>query len=171
MKKTLIIIFAIITLFLLTSCVAPVLSDEVDAVFEVTEATPIPAPKLPADLTQSFEQAGFFMVAGQYSRRTESEEAIITELFVLEKKNFVQVATTDIEQEVFAYNYVSDDFTYLYYFDGTLMAKTKINLETGAVLEDDAEYADLLWADAENLKQYFYDVLQDADLTVQDIIN
>ena len=74
-----------------------------------------------------------------------------------------------MEQEVFAYNYQTDDFTYLYYFDGDLMTKTRFNVATGDVIEDEAGYADLLKTDADDLKVYFTSLLGESGILLTDL--
>jgi len=182
MKHSGLITLIILLGIFFAACVAPSappLAQEVSATplavepvqAEATQTPTEQSDPQPQDLSENFAKAEFSMVAGQYTRLIETDEATTTELFALEKQSFVQIVTNDVNQEVFAYNYFSDDFTYLYYFDGDLAAKTKINLETGAVLQDDGGYADLLLPDAENLKLYFYDILEQTNLTVQDLLN
>jgi hypothetical protein len=90
-------------------------------------------------------------------------------MFSFDKDTFVRIATSDIEREVFAYNYVSDDFTYIYYFDGDMAAKTVINIGTGAVLEDEQGYAELLTESADELKLYFNDLMEVAGLVPDEL--
>ena len=170
------LIFVFVTALLFSGCsnTATVdLTEEVIATFPVYDETKTVAPSstpVNKDLTEEFETIGFALVSGQYTRIVTEDEAELTEMFALEKSNFIRIAHNDIEQEVFAYNYATDDFTYLYYFDGELMTKTKFNIETGAILEDEAEYADLLMSDAEALKVYFYALLDEAGLEVSDLL-
>ena len=175
MKKTgLILVLMTVILFSgCTSSSATDLTEEVIATFPVYDeaelATATSSPTANLGLAEKFEAIGFMMVSGQYTRNVTEDEITLTEMFALEKTNFIRIAYSDMEQEVFAYNYETDDFTYLYYFDGELMTKTKFNIETGAILEDEAKYADLLTTDAEALKVYFYALLDEAGLEITDL--
>lgn len=179
MKK---IIIFLIAIFLLTGCTrsdAPQLLDEPIVTFDVTEVTSIPEEndKLPStqkanqSIEDRFALIDFCVVSGNYSRNVMHDDVEFTEMFVGYKNNFVRVATNDMEQEVFAYNYTTDDFTYLYYFDGELMSKTVFNIETGAVLQDPEGYAELLLTQAEEIKIYFNDLLKASGLTLNDLQN
>lgn len=120
-------------------------------------------------LDEKFLKIDFHCVSGMYTRKVLQDDIELVEMFSFEKNSFIRIASNEMEQEVYAYNYLSDDFTYLYYFDGELMSKTKINLETNAILEDTAEYAELLFADAEELKIYFGDLLEASGLNVEEL--
>lgn len=120
-------------------------------------------------LDDKFAIIEFFMVSGFYSRNVTQDGLEFTEMFSLDKNNFVRIAENELEQEVFAYNYFSDDFTYIYYFDGDLMSKTIFNVNTGAILQDEEGYTESLKIDAEEIKIYFYALIESAGLTVEDL--
>ena len=113
----------------------------------------------------------FEEVSGYYTRKAieEETEAEYVEMFSFEKNTFIRITTTELDREVFAYNYLSDDFTYIYYFDGEMTAKTKINVETGAVIEDSGDYAELLTVTADEIKLYFGDLMEVAGLDPDDL--
>jgi len=174
MKKTVFIL--LISLILLSGCnhtPAIDLSEEGIATFPIVDekdlAKSVDSPMTAPEMISKFNAIGFENVAGQYSRNVVQDDATITEIFAIEKNNFVRIASSDMEQEVFAYNYQSDDFTYLYYFDGDLMTKTKFNVDTGMILEDEAGYADLLQNDSSALKTYFLSLISQAGLSLDDI--
>lgn len=112
---------------------------------------------------------GFEKVSGYYTRKALEEDTEYMEMFSFEKNTFIRITTSDLEREVFAYNYKSDDFTYIYYFDGDIAAKTIINVGTGAVLEDNEGYAELLTLSADELKLYFSSLLEAAGLVPDDL--
>jgi hypothetical protein len=157
--------------------------------FEVIEETAIPenttSPITTSDVSQNstndntndisqsldekFSLIEFNIVSGNYCRNVTADDVKYTEMFVGKKNNFIRVAINDVEQEVFAYNYVSDDFTYLYYYDGELMSKTVFNLKTGEILEDPEEYASLLQTEAEEIKIYFNELLQASGIALEEL--
>ncbi len=124
-------------------------------------------------VSDSFEEKlnniGFSLISNQFVRNVIQDDTEIMEMFALEKNSFIRTAVNGFEQEVYAYNYISDDFTYLYYVEDELVAKTVYNVQTGEVLQDDAGYSALLVTEAEALKQYFYDLLKEAQLTVDEL--
>lgn len=122
-----------------------------------------------ATLDEKFAKIDFYLVAGVYSREVLQDEIEITEMFTLDKTNFVRVASGEFEQEVFAYNYVSDNFTYLYYFDGEMVSKTVFNVDTGAILQDINGYSEYLKVDAEELKLYFEELIRTAGIEISEI--
>lgn len=180
-------------MLLFTGCTttnAKKLTDEPVVTFEVSEATSAPddnaitnddihqnddsttnTDDVSLSINDKFASIEFSIVSGNYCRNVTHDDVEYTEMFVGNKNNFVRVATNDLEQEVFAYNYILDNFTYLYYYDGELMSKTVFNITTGVVLEDSEEYADLLKAEAEEIKIYFNDLLKTSGLNVQDLNN
>lgn len=166
--------------------------DEAIETFEVTQATIDPTEKASSEATNAlnesvqatgeqtsdtqiiplndkFAQIEFYMVSGFYSRKVQQDGLEFIETFALDKNSFVRIAENELEQEVFAYNYRSDDFTYIYYFDGELMSKTIFNVDTGAILQDPDGYTESLKIDAEEIKIYFYALLDTAGLTVEDL--
>lgn len=122
-------------------------------------------------IDSKFESIDFYMVSGTYSRNVIQEDVEVLEMFAVENNSFVRVFTDDLEREVYAYNYINDNFTYLYYLDGELVSKTVINVDTGNIVKDEEGYADMLIEDALELKDYFYDLMDMAQLTVDDINN
>jgi uncharacterized protein YceK len=121
------------------------------------------------NIKDKFSIIGFHQVSGVYSRKVLEGEAEVVEMFSLEKHNFIRMKSGEFEREIFAYNYLSDDFTYLYYFNGELMAKTIMNIDTGAVMEDEDEYAPLLESEAEAVKQYFNDLIVEAGIGMDEL--
>ncbi len=120
-------------------------------------------------INEKFESIDFYLISGIYSRNVIQEDIEILEMFALDRTNFVRIMSSDLEREVFAYNYMSDEFTYLYYFDGELMSKTVINLDTGKVVEDKDNYAPMLKEDAQQLKEYFYSLIDIAQIDVTEL--
>ena len=112
---------------------------------------------------------GFYAVSGVFSRNVTQEDAEVLEMFTADQNSFLRILENDLEREVYAYNYASDEFTYLYYFDGERVAKTVINVSTGNVVEDDSDYAPLLTEDAAALKAYFYELIGSAGVTLDEL--
>lgn len=123
-----------------------------------------------ASLDEKMAAIEFYLVSDVYSRNVMQDDIEFFEMFSLDRDNFVRISTSDLEREVYAYDYVSDDFTYLYYFDGNLTSKTVINVETGAVLEDDDGYASKLSEDASELKDYFYTLIETANMDITELV-
>lgn len=130
-------------------------------------ASPTASPEVSLD--EKFSKISFFLVAGVYTRNVIQNDMKITEMFTLDKTNFIRIASNDFEQEIYAYNYISDNFTYLYYFDGEMISKTVFNIDTGAILQDIDGYSELLKIDAEDLKSYFFELIAEGGLTIEDI--
>ncbi len=176
MKKTGLIIVLAITIWLAGCESSPAvdLTDEVIATFPVIDEANLAdttggSAAAGSNLAEKFETIGFLPISGQFARNVIEDDVTYTELFSLEKENFIRIAASDMEQEVFAYNYQTDDFTYLYYFDGDLMTKTRFNVATGDVIEDEAGYADLLKTDADDLKVYFTSLLGESGILLTDL--
>ncbi len=179
MKKLLII--SLLSILIFTSCSnssAIPLDEEPINTFEVTndsetttENQQPSASTTPQgiSLDEKFANIDFHLVAGVYSRNVLQDDAKITEMFAIDKTNFVRVASNEFEQEVFAYNYVSDNFTYLYYFDDEMISKTIFNIDTGAILEDIDGYSELLKVKAEEIKVYFHALIEKAEISVDEI--
>lgn len=121
-------------------------------------------------LEDKLAQIDFYFVSGVYSRSVLQESIELIEMFSLDKNSFVRIATGDMEQEVYAYNYYSGDFTYMYYFEGELLSKTILNVETGAVLQDEDDYASLLTSDADELKEYFFQLIELGNISLTDLL-
>ncbi|MBN2853727.1 MAG: hypothetical protein JXQ23_13405 [Clostridia bacterium] len=120
-------------------------------------------------LDDKFAQIDFYLVSGIYSRNVLQDNVQVMELFALDKTSFVRTFSNDYEQEVFAYNYISDDFTYLYYFEGDMISKTAFNITTGMTLQDNDGYRELLTQDADELKAYFIDLIDTAGIKTEEI--
>lgn len=180
------IILSIALTFIFTGCsnnTTLPLDKEAINTFEISKATQIttstnsvtPSPSessaavLQTTLEKKFASIDFFTVAGVYSRNVVQDNKEITEMFSINKTNFVRIASNEFEQEVYAYNYISDNFTYLYYFDGEMVSKTVFNIDTGAILQDIDGYSELLKIDADDLKTYFYDLINAASITIDEI--
>jgi len=176
MKRTGLLIALVLTL-LMAGCTTPSavdLTEEAIATFPVIDEASLAdatdsSVAVDPSLSDKFEAIGFLPIAGQYSRNVTQDDITYTEMFSLGKENFIRIAASDMEQEVFAYNYHTDDFTYLYYFDGDLMTKTKFNVSTGDIIEDESGYAELLRTDADDLKQYFNGLLDESGIQLVDL--
>jgi len=184
LKKTIIVLM--IVLLLLSGCVtnnAPDIKGENIQPAQALQAASEPtgqdlkpqeeAPKDDAQVTVSLKEKmaiiGFEEISGYYTRKALEDETEYVEMFSFEKTTFIRIATSELEREVFAYNYASDDFTYMYYFDGDMTAKTIINIGTGAVTEDAEGYAELLTENADELKVYFSDLMEAAGLVPNEL--
>ena len=121
------------------------------------------------ELDGKFALIDFTMVAGVYSRNVMQGEIEVLEMFARDRNSFLRVASDNTEQEVYAYNYVSDEFTYLYYFESELISKTVINVSSGKVIRDDGGYAELIEADAQDLKDYFNELINTADISISEL--
>ncbi|MCK5129388.1 MAG: hypothetical protein KAQ68_06035 [Clostridiales bacterium] len=178
-------IFLIIIVLALSGCAvdsAPELAAEdiktFDVIKETQEATqPTEKPQATEESVESegvtieekLAKIDFYLISGFFSRNVVQEEVEYTEMFALDKTSFVRIAQNDVEQEVYAYNYISDDFTYIYYFDGEMTSKTVFNIATGAILQDPDGYTELLTIDAEELKVYFFSLLDASGIIVEEL--
>ncbi|MEX1377125.1 MAG: hypothetical protein AB1Z23_06545 [Eubacteriales bacterium] len=120
-------------------------------------------------LDEKFSTISFSLVSGVYSRNVVQDDIEVLEMFAQDRNNFVRIASNNLDKEVFAYNYVSDEFTYLYYFDGELFSKIVIDVESGKVIQDDENYAEMLMTDAEELKEYFNALINSAGISVEEL--
>jgi hypothetical protein len=148
-------ILLLIAIFLLTGCSKPNIQDlenepivTFNVIEETSQATNEPSQNNGSSnnnvtgtetIQEKFTSIDFYLVSGNYCRKVTQDDTEFTEMIVGYRDNFVRVATNEIEQEVFAYNYISDDFTYLYYFYGELISKTDFNIGTGAIIQDPEE--------------------------------
>ena len=121
------------------------------------------------ELDEKLSTLDFSLVSGVYSRNVVQGDIEVLEMFAQDRNNFVRIASNNMDREVFAYNYVSDEFTYLYYFDGELFSKVVIDVETGKVIQDNDDYAEMLMTDAKELKEYFYSLIESADISVSEL--
>lgn len=143
------------------------------------EETPYPRDEDPtpdpgsAGLSLSLEERmaslSFVPISGQYVRNSMQGDVKYTEMFVTDKSSFVRAASDESEEEVFAYNYTSDRFTYLYYFEGELLSKVVYDVGADTVLEDTDDLAELLKGEAQALKNYFYALLDAAGIGVEEL--
>ncbi len=175
---------ALICLLIMTGCTSnepESLSDEEIIPVAATKATKEPLPDTLTEdqgeqsdvegglLNEKMNTINFENISGYFTRKTVQDEVEYIEMFAFEKDTFIRIATHELDREVFAYNYKSDDFTYIYYFDGEMTTKTIMNVATGAVLEDDEGYAELLTQSADELKGYFKDLLEVAGISPDEL--
>jgi len=181
--KLLLVVALIMTTF--TGCFGTDIkdiNDEVIETFEVIKAedgdSSIPAVDrlqdsasqvVNAELDAKFAVIEFYNVAGVYSRKVLQDDVEVLEMFAQDRNSFLRVASDNTEQEVYAYNYVTDEFTYLYYFDSELISKTVINVTSGKVKKDDGGYAELIAGDASDLKDYFNNLINTAGITIDEL--
>jgi hypothetical protein len=179
MKKSIVMILIVIV-FLAVSCLnsEPVdLSQEQIQALEIKEETIQDAIEEMAQnegptnliLEDKFAIIDFKLVSGKYTRSVIQDEVEYIEMIALDKNSFLRIAANEIEQEIYSYNYKSDDFTYLYYLKDELLSKTKFNIDTGAILIDEDGYAELLTIEAQELKQYLFDLLEQSDIAIEDL--
>ncbi|MBT3319687.1 MAG: hypothetical protein HN948_05980 [Clostridia bacterium] len=121
-------------------------------------------------LTQKLDTLSFETVSDYYSRNVVQDGVEITEMFVIEEKRFVRIALGDDEEEVFAYNYASDEFTYLYFLADELVVKVVYNIGDDKVIEDEDDFIDLVKIEAIELKEYFTSLIETADISVEELL-
>lgn len=184
MRKIISILF--MTVFLCSCAKAPVLDEE--SFSPSPEPSPPPAAEtavpLPQDgdstpapsgagislsLEKRMASISFTPVSGQYVRRSIKGEVAYTEMFALDKSSFVRAALDGTEEEVFAYNYQLDRFTYMYFFEGEMLSKMVYDMGTGAVIMDEDNLLELLTGSAEDLRDYFYSLLDQAGIGVEEL--
>lgn len=133
-------------------------------------STPAPSDAgLSLTLGEKIATLSFVPVSGKYVRNIMQEDIVYTEMFVLDKSSFVRAALDDTEEEIFAYNYKNDQFTYMYFFEGELLSKMVYDLKSGTVLEDADGLAELLTGNAQDLKDYFLALLDTAGIGVTEL--
>ena len=134
------------------------------------DATPAP---VGADISLSLEERmavlSFIPVSGQYVRRSLLGDVEYTEMFALDKSTFVRAALNETEEEVFAYNYRLDQFTYMYFFEGEMLSKMVYDIGAETVLEDADGLQELLIGSARDLKDYFFGLLDRAAIGVEEL--
>ena len=112
----------------------------------------------------------FIPISGQYVRRSMQNDVEYTEMFALDKSSFVRAALDETEEEVFAYNYELDRFTYMYFFEGEMLSKVVYDMDTETVLEDEDDLMELLLGSAHDLKDYFFRLLDKAGIGMEELI-
>lgn len=177
------LILILVIILLLCGCVkAPALDKDTVAPSPSptpVEETPIPTPDQgtpePSDtglsltLEERMATLSFVPVSGRYARNSIQDNIEYTEMFLIDKSSFIRAALNETEEEVFAYNYENDQFTYLYYFEGELLSKVIYDIGADTVLEDEDALADLLINDAQDLKNYFFVLLDTAEIGVEEL--
>ncbi len=189
MKRYIILIFSIVfVLTTLTGCFGNDINDINDEIIETFEvikseeenngSSPIideilgnnnENSTVDTALNDKFASIDFYQIAGIYTRNVQQDDIEVMEMFAQDKNSFLRIASNDLEKEVYAYNYVMDEFTYLYYFDSELISKTVINVTTGKIERDDAGYASLIADDATALKDYFYELINTAGIILDEL--
>ena len=189
MKRYIILIFSIVfVLTTLTGCFENDINDINDEIIETFEvikseeenngSSPIideilgnnnENSTVDTALNDKFASIDFYQIAGIYTRNVQQDDIEVMEMFAQDKNSFLRIASNDLEKEVYAYNYVMDEFTYLYYFDSELISKTVINVTTGKIERDDAGYASLIADDATALKDYFYELINTAGIILDEL--
>jgi hypothetical protein len=111
----------------------------------------------------------FIRVSDYYVRECEQDGAGYKEMFIPGKDCFVRIGSGESEEEVFSYNYKTDIFTYLYYFSNDLIFKMVYKVAAEEVIEDENDLADLLKTDAELLKEYFNDLMKEANIDINEL--
>lgn len=111
----------------------------------------------------------FIPISGQYVRRSMQNDVEFTEMFALDKSSFVRAALDETEEEVFAYDYRLDRFTYMYFFEGEMLSKMVYDMGAETVLEDEDDLADLLIGSGQDLKDYFNGLLDQGGIGVEEL--
>lgn len=174
----------IMTVFLCSCVKAPALVENTSS----PSSDPSPAAETAAPLLQNEDPASapndtgislslekrmasisFAPVSGQYARRNIQNDVEYTEMFALEKYSFVRAALDEIEEEVFVYNYKLDRFTYMYYFEGEMLSKAVYDMGSGTVLGDEDDLMELLIGSAQDLRDYFFGLLTEAEIGVEEL--
>lgn len=180
-------ILVLILLLLLSACAkAPALDGSSSSPFPAPSPPPAaetaaprpqdgdntPAPGsagISLSLDERMAAISFTPVSGQYVRRSMQGDIAYTEMFAPDKSSFVRAALDGTEEEVFAYNYQLDRFTYMYFFEGEMLSKTVYDMGTGTVLADEDDLAELLTGSAQDLKDYFHSLLTQAGIGVAEL--
>ena len=120
-------------------------------------------------LAEKLKALSFEPVSDYYLRNVKQDDADITEMFIPGENSFVRIAMNDDEEEVFSYNYKSDEYCYLYYFSDEQIAKVVYDIGKDKVIEDEYDFFDLVKADAIELKEYFNSLLETADISIEEL--
>ena len=120
-------------------------------------------------LAEKLESLSFEPVSDYYLRNVKQEDIDITEMFVTGENSFVRITMSDDEEEVFSYNYISDEFCYLYYFSDEQVAKVIYNIGKDKVIEDKYGFVDLIKTDAAELKEYFNSLIETAGISIEEL--
>ena len=112
-------------------------------------------------VTEKLESASFLYEDNYYVRNVVQDEGTYREVLDTEANNFMRILNVDSDKEVFDYNYITDTFSYLYYFEDELIMRVVYDYVMGEVLLDEAEQYDNLITDINTLKLYFEDLLEE----------
>lgn len=121
------------------------------------------------DLSERLNAISFTEIDGYYTRIVQQDEDKFVELFIPEKDSFVRIFSSEIEQEVYSYNYNTTEFTYIYYMGEEKVIKVIYNIDNDKVIEDNEAFSDLLKEDALELKIYFESLLDEADIKIEEL--
>jgi len=142
--------------------------DKADALSDAQADASVQSPAL--SIEDKFNAISFYPVSNHYCKSVIVNDVEYTEMFLQEKNTFVRASKeNEMDQEIFSYDYVTTDFTYLYYFENELLLQVIVNLETGALLEGDQELAELLTPEAKEIQSYFNELLSLSGLTLEDL--
>ena len=118
---------------------------------------------------EKLEGASFLYEDNYYVRNVVQDEGTYREVLDTEANNFMRILNVDSDKEVFDYNYITDTFSYLYYFEDELIMRVVYDYVMGEVLLDEAEQYDNLITDINTLKLYFEDLLEENELEVDEL--
>lgn len=121
------------------------------------------------ELDDKLGSISFAKVQGYYVRECVQDDIPYKELFSMDTDSFIRIGSGNEEDEIFSYNYQTDEFTYLYYFAGELISKVVYGVAADKVVEDDDDLADLLKTDAQLLKEYFEDLIDEANIDIEQL--
>jgi hypothetical protein len=120
-------------------------------------------------LENKMASISFNLISNYYVRESMEDGIPYIEIFELDRNDFTRIVLGDIEKEAFSYNYVTDEFTYLYYFSQELISKVVFVVSTNQIIEDADGLAQHLVIDAELLKTYFSTLIQRAGIDINQL--
>ena len=120
-------------------------------------------------LEEKLEEASFVLNDDYYIREVTQDQMIYEEILNLEEDKFVRITEDGSDKEVFSYNYETDKFNYLYYFDGELINTFVYSYKDEVAEVDEGDLFEALEKEISALKGYFEDLLNSEDILVKEL--
>ena len=120
-------------------------------------------------LEEKLEEASFVLNDDYYIREVTQDQTIYEEILNLEEDKFVRITEDGSDKEVFSYNYETDKFNYLYYFDGELINTFVYSYKDEVAEVDEGDLFEALEKEISALKGYFEDLLNSEDILVKEL--
>jgi len=161
MKKT--ILFFILILLLASGCTSKVKPVSAEENVELSHMNN------DSSLENRLVNISFYPKDDYYVRNISQNDREMIEVIAVQENSFMRIIDTEADKEVFSYNYIKDEFTYLYYFAEEITIKVVYDMTNQNVLDDEDEFFDLIKPEAIAFKDYFNLTFENANIAVDEL--